>query len=156
MPGSWNPLDHPHLSVDNHAITSPESRKYNCIAWANGEVHRRWEPDPLSIHYWPSTARREITLDAVVHAFGTRGYHPCKDGALKPGVEKIALFGKSVPGGRIYPTHAARQLPNGKWTSKLGDYEDIEHSTEGAVSGPLYGTVVRYLERVAEKGPEKS
>lgn len=142
-----NPLHFPNLKSDNHAITSPKTTKYNCIAWANGETNRRWDPDPLNIHYWPATIPREVSLDAVIHAFGTRGFHPCRDGAPKVGVEKVALFGKLASGGRIYPTHAARQLPNGRWTSKLGDDEDIEHSVDEAVSGPLYGSVVRYLER---------
>jgi hypothetical protein len=39
------------------------------------------------------------------------------------------------------PTHAALQLESGDWTSKLGDFEDISHSTIEAVSGPVYGRV---------------
>jgi hypothetical protein len=38
------------------------------------------------------------------------------------------------------PTHAARQLPNGKWTSKLGRWQDIEYELDGLV-GKMYGTV---------------
>ena len=39
-------------------------------------------------------------------------------------------------------THAARQLPSGKWTSKLGDADDIEHNTlEGGMRFlACYGT----------------
>ena len=44
------------------------------------------------------------------------------------------------------PTHAARQMPSGRWTSKLGFREDIEHDLH-AVSGDLYGTVVLLLKR---------
>jgi hypothetical protein len=42
--------------------------------------------------------------------------------------------------------HAARQLPGGRWTSKLGNREDIEHDLN-AVSGEAYGTVVMVLKR---------
>lgn len=44
------------------------------------------------------------------------------------------------------PTHAARQLENGKWTSKLGQLEDIEHELDGLV-GDKYGIVVTILRR---------
>ncbi len=44
------------------------------------------------------------------------------------------------------PKHAARQLPNGRWTSKCGELEDIEHALEGVV-GIWYGTVAHLLKR---------
>jgi hypothetical protein len=47
------------------------------------------------------------------------------------------------------PTHAARQLPNGKWTSKLGRWQDIEHELDGLV-GEMYGTVKQILKRAIE------
>ena len=36
------------------------------------------------------------------------------------------------------PTHAAKQLPNGRWTSKLGRSQDVEHTLEG-LEGSAYG-----------------
>jgi hypothetical protein len=46
------------------------------------------------------------------------------------------------------PTHAAKQLPDGRWKSKLGDFEDIEHNTVKAVEDDYcYGTVVQYMKR---------
>jgi hypothetical protein len=47
------------------------------------------------------------------------------------------------------PTHAAQQLSNGKWTSKLGRWQDIEHELDGLV-GEMYGTVKQILKRVIE------
>ena len=38
--------------------------------------------------------------------------------------------------------HAARQLRNGKWTSKLGQDVDIAHELR-ELEGPQYGSVVR-------------
>ena len=43
--------------------------------------------------------------------------------------------------------HAARQVPNGKWASKMGDLADIEHDSPEVVEGVLYGTVQRYMFR---------
>jgi hypothetical protein len=70
------------------------------------------------------------------------GFSPCEDAGLEVGFEKIALYATSDG----EPTHAARQLRNGKWTSKLGRWQDIEHELEGLV-GEMYGTVKQILKR---------
>ncbi|NET26084.1 hypothetical protein [Okeania sp. SIO1I7] len=44
------------------------------------------------------------------------------------------------------PTHAVRQLANGKWASKLGWLEDIEHELD-ALNGDRYGVVGQILKR---------
>ena len=44
------------------------------------------------------------------------------------------------------PTHMARQLASGQWTSKLGKSVDIEHELH-ALAGERYGEVVRVLAR---------
>jgi hypothetical protein len=61
---------------------------------------------------------------------------------LEDGYEKVALYGNTF----LY-SHAARQLPNGKWSSKLGRSEDIEHDTPDDVAGGLYGEVHQYMKR---------
>jgi hypothetical protein len=71
------------------------------------------------------------------------GYQTCKDAKMESGYQKLALYVNA--GGA--PTHMARQLPSGNWTSKLGQQEDIEHSTVSEVEGPLYGTAVVFLKR---------
>ena len=43
-----------------------------------------------------------------------------------------------------------RQLENGKWTSKLGPLEDIEHASLEGVTGAQYGQVVQMLRRKKE------
>jgi hypothetical protein len=54
----------------------------------------------------------------------------------------VALYGTAL----TY-THAARQLPTGKWTSKLGKGEDIEHDTPEDVAGGVYGDVMQIMKR---------
>jgi hypothetical protein len=71
-----------------------------------------------------------------VAAFATLGYEPCEGEAVEPGWERIALYGTAD--GVL--THAARQLLNGRWTSKLGCWEDIEHGLHD-LEGEAYGTV---------------
>jgi hypothetical protein len=110
---------------------------------------RKWEPDPYNMYYWRPNVPRELTIDAFMRAYGTLGYVECADGTVEPGFEKIALYGKQMPWGDIDPTHAARQLPDRRWTSKLGPAEDITHATPTDVDGPEYGTCVRFLRRPA-------
>ena len=63
----------------------------------------------------------------------------CDDGTLEADFYKVAVYAL----GRK-PTHAARQLDSGNWTSKLGRSVDIEHQLEG-LEGEEYGKVVQYL-----------
>ena len=61
-------------------------------------------------------------------------------------MQKIALYAKIVDQVEEV-THAARQLPCGKWTSKLGDSEDIVHPKLDILEGPAYGGVICFLSR---------
>ena len=125
-PGSWRP-------------TSPVTPLYNCIAWAAGEATRWWWPEH---GYWPDAAPRIVSVDAFVAAFGSLGYEVTNNLDLQPGLEKVALYVDD----QNRPTHAARQLPSGHWTSKLGGFADIEHAL-GGLEGQQYGTVRVILSR---------
>ena len=71
------------------------------------------------------------------------GYQPCDTGDLETRFEKIAIYVDQVT---REPTHAARQLTNEIWTSKLGSLEDIEHTLEG-ITGAEYGEIGQFLKR---------
>lgn len=129
----------PHLCEND---LSRATNDYNCIAWAASETEVRWEPDPLRIWHWPDGVERKYSLDAFYEAYRTIGYEICGDGSFEAGFEKIAIF--TLNG---IPKHAARQLPNGNWTSKLGDFEDIQHINLGCLEGPLYGMAQSYMKR---------
>jgi hypothetical protein len=134
----------PGLHGREYQETSPATRKYNCIAWAAGDTTQWWWPEKADASedtYWPPHVPPEKTLDAFRDAFGTLGYVVCNDDRLEAGYEKVALFAlQSVP------KHAARQLPNGRWTSKLGESEDIEHALHD-LTGMVYGSVVLVMKR---------
>jgi hypothetical protein len=130
----------PRLTPANHRITSPVAEDHNCIAWAAGDTSRWWEPT----EYWPDPSGQfGFDLTDLIRMYGGLGYVPCPDGVPEPGFERIAVYADA---GRRY-THAARQLVNGKWTSKLGKWEDIEHDTPDDVAGGAYGTVAGFLKR---------
>ena len=85
----------------------------------------------------------EYGLAAYIAAFHTLGYEPCADGSLEEDFEKVAIY--ESPSG--YVVHMARQLPTGRWTSKIGQLEDIEHASPAELEGREYGAVVQYMQR---------
>jgi hypothetical protein len=60
---------------------------------------------------------------------------------LEDGFEKIALYEKL---GVV--KHAAKQMPNGSWRSKLGPQQVIEHELRG-LEDELYGNVTAFFRR---------
>lgn len=133
----------PGLIESGYAITSPSTPNYNCLAWAAKETNAWWWPDPQYLYYWPPDVPRTETLEAFIKAYGKLGYAPCSDANYEGGFEKVAIYA----GSNGKPTHAARQLGNGHWTSKLGTLEDIEHATLDSLFGTSYGNVVVILKR---------
>ena len=74
----------------------------------------------------------------------TVGFLPAEDAHLEPKFEKLAIYARDGK-----PTHAARQQPDGTWTSKLGKHIDINHTLRG-LEGPVYGQVVAFMKRAAD------
>jgi hypothetical protein len=136
-----NEILFPDLKRLGYRSTSPPDPIYNCIAWAAGLTNAWWWPDPDGFDYWPPGVERAETLNAIIQALATVGFTPCPDATLETGWEKVAIY-TTVQG----PTHAARQLASGSWTSKLGPDDDIEHTLEGLASS-TYGSVVQFLRR---------
>ncbi|HYT87688.1 MAG TPA: hypothetical protein VEL76_03115 [Gemmataceae bacterium] len=131
----------PRLQGSAWQITSPPSDVYNCIAWAVGDTTACWWPDPDGTH-WPDGIPLEETVAAFRAAFATLGYVVCGTAEPEAGFDKIALFADA----QGVPKHAARQLSSGRWSSKLGLLEDIEHGLAD-LEGVEYGTVVLLMKR---------
>ncbi len=132
----------PGLRGSAYQVTSPADDLYNCVAWAAGDVKRWWWPDLNPKFHWPFSVPRSETLEAFEAVFATLGYEPCDNEGVEAGFEKIALF-VDADG---FPLHVARQLVAGRWTSKLGELQDIEHSLHD-LEGIEYGSVVRFMKR---------
>lgn len=133
----------PSLRTSHFRMTSPATGDYTCIGYAAGDVDRVWLPDPWpdGVFYWPEGVPREHTIATWTRVFESIGYRPWENAAAEPGIEKVALYADAKG-----PQHVARQLPNGRWTSKLGKLEDIEHELHG-LEGASYGEVVLVLGR---------
>lgn len=137
----------PGLRNSDYEVTSPADPQYNCVAWAGGIDDEWWDarnPDT----FWPDGLPRGGTVDIAMAGLATMGYARCDDDSMVAGVEKIAIYAQ----GDEF-AHVARQLPTGRWTSKLGSQFDIEHELGALTStanrgGPVqYGEVVAYMQR---------
>lgn len=131
-------------------ITSPSDPDYNCIAWAY-HYNNRWmwpggvdEKVMDGFHYWPDGVEDSIDVTAFIEAFAKSGYSVCDNATFEEGYRKVALY---VKDGTTECTHAARQLSNGKWTSKLGQENDIQHGTPYTLEGEVYGRVFCIMKR---------
>jgi len=136
----------PGLRGSGFVETSPEDIRYNCVAWAAQDNERWWWPDEDS--YWPEGVSREETIAAFEAAYGEAGFVPCDGSLLEEGYEKIAIY--TARNG--IPTHVARQLPSGLWSSKLRQLHDIQHRLEDLVSSP-YGDCAHFLKRQRSIAP---
>jgi hypothetical protein len=130
----------PYLTRNVYEVKSRPTPRYNCIAFAAGDRTRWWEPDIYGIYYWPPHAKREYTLVGYIQAFEAVGYEQCKDDnyQYERGFEKVAIYytligNPHIPPGS--PTHAALQLDNGIWMSKLGPWHDIQHLNLDCLNG---------------------
>ncbi len=138
----------PALAAEDYAETSSATAEYNCIAWAAGDAETWWWPDPFGDYYWPEDVPRVDSLEAFVVAFRRLGYEPCIGAGHEDGWQRVAIYVDALG----TPTHAARELTSGEWTSKLGRSEDIRHASLESLSGAVYGTVGLLLRRPAKQG----
>ena len=141
-----------------------EPGSYNCISYAANDPYSRWWwPSPVG--YWPPWAKkREETVACFVRTFSRLGYMVCAGSHKEFAFEKIALYAihiskmKLMPPGawrdleEWRPTHMARQLRDGTWSSKCGGLEDITHYTLDALESyeprSEYGIPVVYMKRL--------
>ena len=125
--------DFPDLTDISSKTTSSTDPKYNCVAWAFKDNKRWWWPSPRA--YWPSAFSGLTAIQAFESWLDADGWEPTDNSEFEKGIEKLALYTKEGS-----PTHMARMLENGSWTSKLGQSIDISHELND-LEGPAYGSV---------------
>lgn len=135
--------------------TSDPTPVYNCIAHAAWDCKRNWWPVAgfaQNDRYWPKEAPLRRTIRAFKKAFELQGFEACENGELEAGYEKVVLYVSDkamVENPLNAPTHMARQLPCGSWTSKLGKFIDIMHDTPERLVSDEYGRIELYMRRRA-------
>jgi hypothetical protein len=139
-----DPLKYPYLLSEGFEKTSCEDAAYNCVAWAVAfDVENWWWPPGGNGSYWPDGISKDVSVAAFTEMFASRGFEECQDATAEDGYEKVALY---VKDGK--PSHAARQLPSGKWTHKIGQNVDIETTLKGVEDSLTgYGRVAKFFRR---------
>src|SRR5436190_4810779 len=135
----------PNLASSPHQETSKPSDDYNCVAWAIERDQRRWWQPGGAPFFWPvAAAPRSRLMVIYFECFASLGFKQCKRRLRIPGWQKIAIY---TDGGGGF-LHVASQLPDGKWTSKLGRGSDICHDSLEAIEGGGYGRVTYTMRRL--------
>ena len=132
--------DFPNLKPEDFDPVSEESEQYNCLAWAAGVNTEWWEPSVDGV--WPDWLAQDLSPETLIRLYESLGYERCDSSAREPGFEKIVIYGDQAE-----YEHAARQLPDGTWTSKLGLGIDINHKTVECLAGGPYGAPLIFLKR---------
>ena len=122
-------------------VDSECDSSYNCVGWAMHDKNL-WDPLPSRIHIWPNGVSRDGRLGSYVAMFQHEGFEHCAKDAPRDGYEHIAIY---VDRNAEF-MHVARELPNGRWTSKLGGLNDITHDLDDLV-GTYYGNPTVYMRR---------
>lgn len=143
----WNIEEaHPGLKGSGYEITSEVSDVYNCIAWSAGEDTIWWSHTPGN--YWPPGIPRSPEVGALIQVFESLGFAICEDEQIETGYEKVAVFALSGEW-----SHAARQMEDGQWTSKVGQFEDITHPLLQNLADDAYGDVHCIMRRPTASTP---
>jgi hypothetical protein len=130
----------PAFAASKRNITSPIDLNYNCVSWAIKDTNNWWEPygmiipPPPPVYHWPDNLPQDLLPQTFVKFFQGYGFEVTQDSQREVGIEKLAIY---VREGEFQ--HVARQLPNGRWTSKIGKQEDIEHNLRDLESDNPFG-----------------
>lgn len=141
-----------NLKDSEFKITSPKDAQYNCIAFAADDQTKWWWS--IGNKFWLKGVPKNESPKSFILAFKQLGYKLCESAELEKGFEKVAIYTRTVaipnsPKGTT--THMAKQLPDGRWKSKLGREEDIEHDKPESICGKAYGEVKHILKRPIKK-----
>lgn len=133
---------HPNLAAAGFDVTSDDIPRFNCIAWAAGDTTNWWWP--TNGGHWPPGCPRNESRPAFEAAFAGLGYSPCGlDASVEANTDKVAIY----VGRDLRTKHMAIQLPDGRWSSKLGMAWDIEHHALSGLEDDVYGVVEMILRR---------
>ena len=130
----------PNLADEEFEIVDQPSERYNCIAYAAADTSKWWWPD--GINYWPPWATETDRIESLKEAFAGLGYEQCDQINPEASYNSIALY--EAHGAM---QHAAVQMPNGRWRSKVGKGPVIEHRSPESLSGGIYGNPTVFMRR---------
>ena len=143
MPNRLSHLERlfPALAESGYLKSSESDPFYNCFAFAVHDTGQWWEKMAVRGYYWPLD--RDDRVEDWVAALKLHNFTPTENRGLEPSFEKVCIYVNKDGS----PEHVARQLESGKWTSKIGKHEDIEHATLSALEGQEYGEATITMKR---------
>jgi hypothetical protein len=115
----------PRLREANFEVLLPASEKFNGVGSVVG----------LTGWVWPGSSIDDF--DKFLAAFRYQRLSTL-DYRLKPGMEKVVLYGKRE-NGEQKATHVAKQTSDGTWMSKPGKLALIQHEHPADLNGESYG-----------------
>jgi len=125
----------PNLKRNNNfTFTSVSTEDYNCVAWIN-DILDEW------VQFYDANGNYDFSLDRYIKYFESYGYLINDNSDKQEGFTKIAI---SFDKDKNFK-HVCKQLPNGEWSSKLGDWEDIKHNNPIDLLGRSYGVDVLFM-----------
>jgi len=141
---------------NNCKVVGYPSHAYNCIGWAFGDNTRWWWPS-FGGCFWPKKCVVEDhtvfggmnELESFKKLFEYAGAESTMDDKPEEGFVKLAVYK-----GHKNITHLARLLPDGTWTSKMGDCAKVVNDEPYDLSGGAYGRVAEIIKIPTEKWAE--
>jgi hypothetical protein len=89
------------------------------------------------VQFYHEDGSLDVRLSTYIDYFTRLGFNEIDGKELQERVLKIAIYSDNNNDFK----HVSRQLQdNGKWVSKIGDWEDIVHDSPEALLGKSYGT----------------
>ena len=80
----------PRLSSEGFEIIDEPSDRYNCIAYAAGDISVWW--DHNEDHYWPPSATQSNSIESLKEVFIGLGFEQCAESTLEDDYVKVALY----------------------------------------------------------------
>jgi hypothetical protein len=65
--------------------------RFNCVAYAVGDLTQFWYDVNIKSYHWPPGARNSDAMEAWTDVFRFHGCHETDDRSLEPEYEKIAI-----------------------------------------------------------------
>lgn len=144
----------PDLKNDeNFEILSPQTSKYNCIAWAMQLTDRWVSIYDLPGYWWPDGVEKSMSSTALIQAFEAVGFVKCEDSRIEKGFDKVVLYRNEHTN---QWTHAARVISETTEYSKFGQSWDGTHShnvlckTGLGYENQSYGVAYAFMKRSVE------
>jgi len=148
IPAKW-----PNMKLGaNTEITSLKSKQENCLAYVLGEPNdvdmlvfsKRFDLGLCGL----SNTELDHSIDAYVKLLSHfYNFQVCGTSEWEEGFKKIALYENTDEEGEVGFSHVALLLKNGRWRSKLGWLEDVEHQNLDVLAGAFYGDPILFMKR---------